>query len=85
MYLQRNTEVRWCNHFCSGKPMSITYCEGNCHAKRLSCIKLTSVACLAVPYLPTSSHAQREFWENVIKHKTLSDFLYEFRLHHFSF
>jgi hypothetical protein len=27
MYIQRNTEVRSCNHCCSGKAISITYSE----------------------------------------------------------
>ena len=27
MYVQRNTEVRSCNHCCSGKVISITYSE----------------------------------------------------------
>jgi len=27
MYVSRNTEVRSCNHWCSGKKVSIAYCE----------------------------------------------------------
>ena len=27
MYVERNMEVRPCNHFYSGKTMSVTYCE----------------------------------------------------------
>jgi hypothetical protein len=27
MYVWRNIEARSCNHYCSGKAMSVTYCE----------------------------------------------------------
>ena len=48
----RNTETRSRNHFCSGKAISITYCEcvflalGGQHAKRMRRILLPYVACL---------------------------------------
>ena len=53
---KRNTGERSWNHCCSGKAMSITYYE--CvfaalvirHAKRMRRIKLSSVACLALPF-----------------------------------
>ena len=57
MYYKRNIEVRSRNHFCCEKAVSITYYE--CvsvvlvmqHAKRMRRIILSSVACLALPYL----------------------------------
>ena len=53
---KRNIEARSRNHCCTGKAISITYCQ--CvsvalviqHAKRMRRIILSSVACLAVPY-----------------------------------
>ena len=54
MYVQRNIEARSCNRCCSGKAMSITYCEcvfvalGAQNAKHH--IILPSVACLNLQY-----------------------------------
>ena len=54
-----NTETRWCNHFCNGRAMSITYSEcvflalGIQHAKRMRCVLLSSVVCPAVQYFYT--------------------------------
>jgi len=55
--------------------MSIIYCEGVFvdlgirHAKRWSRIKLLSVACLAVSYFSTSSHAHRDFRKKLLNIK----------------
>jgi hypothetical protein len=70
-----NIEARSRNHFCSGKVISIKYSE--CvsvalviqHTKRMRCIILSSVACLAVPCFSALSHTRRDFRENVIERK----------------
>jgi hypothetical protein len=67
MYVQCNTEVRSCNHCCSGKVMTITYSEcvfvafGVQQAKSISRILLPSVACPALPHFSTLSHWRNDF------------------------
>jgi hypothetical protein len=62
-----NTEARPCNHWWSGKAISVTYSE--CvfvalsiqHAMRMRNIILPSVACLALPYFSTSRFSRKSY------------------------
>jgi len=72
-----NTEAHSLKHCCGGKVVSITYSEGVYvalhiqHEKCMRPIVFSSVASLDLTRFPTLYHKQHEFWENVIKHKTL--------------
>jgi hypothetical protein len=48
------------------------------HAKRMRRIILSSVACLALPYLDTLSHKRHDFWEKLSNPKCV--FLFSPRL-----
>jgi hypothetical protein len=58
MYVQRNIQALSRNHCCSGKAIRITYSECVCvalvfqHAKRMRCILLLTVVCMAVLHFP---------------------------------
>jgi len=68
-------QVRPRNLCCRGQAISITYSE--ClslalvihHSKRLNRIKLSYVACLALPQLPTLSHKEIDFREKGFEYK----------------
>jgi len=59
-YVKRNIEASICNHCCSGKAISIIYCEcvfvalGIQHARRVRLI-MSSAACPALQYFCTLS------------------------------
>jgi hypothetical protein len=75
IYVKRNIEMLSCNHYFSGKTISIIYfeCEfvalGIQHAMRKRHIILSSLACLRLRYFSTLSHKCNDFEIKVIEHK----------------
>ena len=53
MYVQHNNEERWCNRCCSGRVISITYCE--CVFVALSIQHAMSMSRIVIHGLPGSS------------------------------
>jgi hypothetical protein len=49
--------------------MCMCVCVGVCHAKSISRIELSSVACLASPYFSTSPHKQTDFRKTLLNIK----------------
>ena len=75
MYVWRNIEGRSYNHCCSGKAMSVTYCE--ClfvalsiqHAMRMRHAIVSSMACLAERYFSLLSHYNMIFGKKMLNKK----------------
>ena len=92
MYEWRNVEVPSCNHFCSWKAISITYCEcvfvasGTQRKMSMRHDVMWSVRLYNI-FFSTLSHENTIFgkifyWIHV--QNVCFDFLYEFCLKHFS-
>jgi len=79
------------NHFDRAKAISITYSE--CvsvalviqHAKLMSHVIMSSVACLVLQYFSTLSHNRCDFRKKSLNIKLCFGFLYNVCLKHFSF
>ena len=75
MYVEHNIEACSRNNCCHGKAKSIKNSE--CvsvalviqHAKRMRCIILSSMTCLALAHFLTLSHKRHDIWKNVTEHK----------------
>ena len=79
MYVQRNIDVRSCNHCCSGKAISITYSE--CAFLALGTQKAMRMCHTVIYGLPRSSI----FFQHYLKNRTILYFLYNFCIKHFLF
>jgi len=78
MYVERNNEVRSCNHCCSGKAINITYSGCKfvaCYPKSKAHVQcyIAPVAFPALQYFSTLSHK----WHN-FENKMCFNFLYNF-------
>ena len=72
---KRNIEALSRNYYCPGKALIITYSERVSvalviqRAKRMRRIILSSVGCLALPFLSTLWHKRHDFRKEVIEHE----------------
>jgi len=88
---KRNMGVRSCNHRCCGNVIAITYPEYVFvylviqQAKGMRRIAFSSVACLILPYFPTTSHKRHDFRKSLLNKSLCFDFLYGFYLKYVSF
>jgi hypothetical protein len=89
---KRNTEEHSRNHGYRGKARTITYSERVSvalviqHAKRMRCIILSSVACLAVPHFSTLGllHKRHDLRKILLNIKCVYCFIYKVSPKHFS-